>query len=194
MHKTLILILSLLLLSGVTKAQVSWWGVKGGLNISTIGTQASGFTTRLGYHAGIYASKQFFQELGIQADLMVSYQGARSSDINDFKLNYTYLTLPVMVNIYATEFVAFELGLQPGYLLRAVQAESDDKLDISDSVRDFDFAGIIGVGYKHPVIEAGLRYVLGIINTNSSNISSDVYTGNLVLQIYVAKPLGSKQN
>lgn len=179
-----------LFVSEYCMGQASWWGIKGGANISTIGNKSSGLTTRLGYHVGIYGSKQFFQELGVQVDLLVSYQGARSSDINDLKLNYTYLTLPVFANIYAHDYVAFELGVQFGYLLRAMQAESGDKLDITDSVRNFDFAGVIGVGYKHPKIESGLRYVLGITNTSSSNVNSEVYTGNKVLQIYVAKPIG----
>ena len=191
MQRYFLVLIFLCLFAATSTAQSKWYGVKGGLNISTLGNKSSGYTSKLGYHFGMYGSRRFFQELGVDMELMVSYQGARNSDINDLRLNYTYLTLPVMANIYFREDFAVELGMQFGYLLRAVQSESGDKQEISENVNSFDFSGIIGIGYKNHKFGSGLRYVLGITNTNSSIILSDVYFGNKVFQIYFAKSIWS---
>ena len=169
------------------------WGVKGGLNVSTLGKQSSGFTTRLGYNFGMYATKRYFQELGMDIELLVSLQGARNSTINDSRLNYTYLALPVVADIFFHESISFELGLQFAYLLRAIQYEAGDKVDIKDRVNDFDFSGIIGLNYSKPYGNIGIRYVLGINNTNSAPQASETKIRNKVLQIYIAKSLNSKK-
>ena len=169
-------------------AQVSYFGFKGGLNVSTIGSEESGFTTRLGYNVGFYAAKQYFQELGLQTELLISYQGARSETVNDLKLNYTYLTLPVFANIYFQEGMAMELGAQFGYLLRAIEYDGGNKTNIRDNVNNFDFAGIIGFSYTKHYGSAGFRYVLGVTNVNGASIAFNE-ASNKVLQFYIAKTL-----
>ena len=170
-------------------AQVSWFGFKGGLNVSTIGAKSTGLTTRLGYNLGFYASRQYFQELGLQTELLISYQGARDQSFSDQKLNYTYLTLPVFANIYFQEGVAMELGAQIGLLLRAIEYNNGDKINIRDNVNNFDFSGVIGLSYTKPYGSAGLRYVLGVTNTNSTPVLADQSFRNKVLQFYIAKTL-----
>jgi len=76
------------------------FGFKGGPNISTLGKTGSGYTSKLGYNLGFYSSSRFYQELGVQMELLISQQGARSEILSDLKLNYTYLTAPLFVNFY----------------------------------------------------------------------------------------------
>ncbi len=165
------------------------FGFKGGLNVSTLGGNATGSSARLGYNFGFYAENRMYQELGIQTELIVSFQGARSSDINNLKLNYTYLALPVISNIYFNEDVALEAGLQPAYLLRAIQYDGGDKFNIRDNVNNFDLSGIIGISYNKPYGKAGVRFVLGITNTNGTAFTFKSNSKNKVLQLYLAKTL-----
>jgi hypothetical protein len=165
------------------------FGFKGGLNVSTLGQQGAGFTSKLGYNLGFYSEKRFYQELGVQMELLLSLQGARIETISDLKLNYTYLTVPLIAKIYFIESASIEAGLQPGYLLRAIQADDGDKYSIRDDVNSFDFSGIIGLNYSKPYGSIGIRYVLGINNTTSASRSSEVKYKNKVLQLYISKTL-----
>ena len=165
------------------------FGFKGGLNVSTLGQQGAGYTAKLGYNLGFYSEKRFYQELGVQLELLLSLQGARSEAISDLKLNYTYLTVPLIAKIYFIESASIEAGLQPGYLLRAVQVDDGDKYSIRDDVYSFDFSGVIGLNYSKPYGSVGIRYVLGINNTTNASRSSDVKYKNKVLQLYISKTL-----
>lgn len=190
MRRILLFLLALIICSCSLQAQSQHtFGFKGGLNVSTLGGNATGSSARLGYNLGFYAENRMFQELGIQTELLVSFQGARSTDINNLKLNYTYLTLPVILNIYFSEDVALEAGLQPAYLLRAVQYDGGDKFDIRDNVNNFDLSGILGISYNKSYGKAGVRFVLGITNTNGTSFTFKSNSKNKVLQLYLAKTL-----
>lgn len=165
------------------------FGFKGGLNVSTLGNNESGFSAKLGYNFGFYGEKRFYQEVGVQTELLVSLQGARSSNFDALRLNYTYIALPIIANIYFSEGAAVELGLQGGYLIRAIQKDGGNKINIRDDVNNWDLSGIIGLAYGKKFGKAGIRYVLGISNTNGSWFTFDTNSKNKVLQLYLAVPL-----
>lgn len=165
------------------------FGFKGGLNVTAIGGKESGWSTKLGYNVGFFAEKRYFQELGLQTELIVSFQGARSQAINNLKLNYTYLAIPIFANFYFHEGAALEVGLQPAYLLRAIQSDGGDKIDIKEDVNNWDLSGIIGLSYNKPYGGLGIRYVIGITNTNGTWFTFDTNSKNKVLQLYIAKTL-----
>ena len=183
---SLFLLLSLpIMLLGQTSGQ---FGLKGGLNVSTLGGKESGYSAKLGYHAGLYVEKQYYQEIGVTIELLVSLQGARVQGYDELKLNYTYLTLPIMANIYFAKGASVDLGLQGGYLLRAIQKDGGNKIDISEDVNKGDLGGIVGLSYLNHV-RIGVRYVLGISNSNGTFFTFSSNSKNNVLQIYVAIPL-----
>lgn len=159
------------------------------MNISTLGEQGAGFASKLGYNLGFYSEKRFYQELGVQTELLLSLQGARVENISDLKLNYTYLTAPIIAKIYFIKSTSIEAGLQPGYLLRAVQVDDGDRFSVRDDVYSFDFSGIIGINYSKPYGSIGFRYVLGINNTTNASSSSEVKYKNKVLHLYISKTL-----
>jgi hypothetical protein len=162
------------------------FGFKGGPNVSTLGKQGSGYTAKLGYHFGFYSKSRFYQELGAQMELLVSLQGARSNQVSDLKLNYTYLTAPIFANIYFVESASIESGIQLGYLIKATQVDDGDKYNIREDVNNVDFSGVIGINYSKPYGSIGIRYVLGINNTTNASRSSDVKFKNKVLQLYIS--------
>lgn len=193
MMRSVFSILILFVSSSLHGQSVNQFGFKGGANISTLGPIGTGYTSKIGYHFGFYSSTQFYQELSLQLEFMVSQQGARSELLSDLKLNYTYLTLPLLANIYFIESAAIESGVQVGYLLKATQVDGGDKFNRSDEVRNLDLSGIIGINYSKPFGTIGLRYVLGINNTNSASPSAEVRFANKVLQLYVAKTILKSQ-
>ena len=164
------------------------FGIKGGLNVSTLG-QDPLLTPKLGYNVGLYSSSRYYQELGLQVELILSEQGARYESFSNLKLNYTYLNVPVFANIFFVEDAAIECGLQAGYLLKATQIDEGEKYDIREEVRSWDFSGILGLSYNKPYGSLGIRYVLGINNVNSASRSSEIKHRNNVLQLYIAKTL-----
>ncbi len=164
------------------------FGFKGGLNVSTLGQSESG-AAKLGYHFGFFGEKRYYQELGIKTELLLSLQGARSSQISDLKLNYTYLILPVIASIYFNQEASVDLGIQGGYLLRAIQKDGGNKINIRDNVNNWDLSGVIGLSYGKSYGKIGIRYLLGISNTNGSFFTFDSNSKNKVLQVYVAMPL-----
>ncbi len=97
--------------------------------------------------------------------------------------------MPVILNVYFSEDVALEAGLQPAYLLRAVQYDGGDKFDIRDNVNNFDLSGILGISYNKSYGKAGVRFVLGITNTNGTAFTFKSNSKNKVLQLYLAKTL-----
>ena len=189
---TLILI-SLVLSSQLYSQNITVIGLKGGANISTLGPTGAGYTAKVGYNLGVYSASRFFQELGVQMEILMSEQGARSEYFSDLKLNYTYLAVPLFANIYFIESAAIEGGLQMGYLLNATQVDAGDKYNISNDVKNFDFSGIIGINYSKPYGSVGLRYVLGINNTTDASRSAEIRYTNKVLQLYIAKTLYSSE-
>ncbi len=162
---------------------------KGGMNVSTLGGKESGSSAKLGYHIGFSGEKRYYQELGVKAELMVSLQGARSSQVSELKLNYTYLVLPVIAAIYINEGTSLDLGLQGGYLLRAIQKDGGVKINIRDNVNNWDLSGIFGLSYGKSYGRIGIRYVLGISNTNGSFFTFDSNSKNKVFQAYISVPL-----
>ncbi len=190
MQHRLFLIVSIALLSFNCHAQpTGQFGFKGGLNVSSLGNKEAGLSAKLGYNFGFYGEKRFYQEVGVQTELLVSFQGARSTDVSEVRLNYTYIVLPIIANIYFSEGAAVELGLQGGYLIRAIQKDGGNKINIRDSVNNWDLSGIIGLAYGKKFGRIGIRYVLGITNTNGSWFTFDTNSKNKVLQLYLAVPL-----
>lgn len=185
-----ILVLLLVFISCNAFAQSPYlFGFKGGMNVSTLGKEGSGYTTKLGYHFGFYSTSRFYQEFGLQMELLVTQQGARVEDISNLKLNYTYLAAPIFANIYFTESASIEAGLQVAYLLKATQVDEGEKINQRDVVRNWDLAGILGFNYSKPYGSIGIRYVLGFTNTNNSSVAAENKFRNKVLQLYVAKTL-----
>lgn len=193
MKSRLILSIFLFLLSIYSYGQPAYlFGVKGGLNVSTLG-QDPLLTPKLGYNVGLYYSSRYYQELGVQLELLLSQQGARYDSYSNLKLNYTYLNVPVIANIYFIEDAAIECGLQVGYLLKATQVDEGEKFDISEDVKSWDFSGVVGISYNKTYGSIGIRYVLGINNVNNASRSSEIKHRNNVLQLYVAKTITKSQ-
>lgn len=144
-------------------AQQTRFGVKGGLNLSTVvGGDVDDTKTLVGFHLGGFAEINIVEKFFIQPELLFSAQGTKvdggfGGDV-DFKLNY--LNIPVLAKYYIVDNkFSVEAGPQLGVLLSA-KAEGED---IKDFTRSVDFGFNIGAGYNFTDnLAVGLRYTIGL--------------------------------
>lgn len=157
---------------GFTNAQQTRFGVKGGLNISTlVGGDVEDTKSLVGFHVGGFAEIKIFDKFFIQPELLYSAQGTKvdgplGADA-DLKLNY--LNIPVLAKYYIVDKFSVEAGPQLGILLSA----KADGTDFKDYTRSVDFGFNIGAGYNFTDnLSVGLRYTIGLSPITDKDIDN----------------------
>ncbi|MCG8308214.1 MAG: PorT family protein [Cytophagales bacterium] len=179
----LLLILSNFYLIQV-KAQEVEIGLKAGMNVSTLGRAELGFMSRVAYHIGGTAEFITTPFFSLQTELMYSLQGAAVDRSQNIYLNYHYLNIPLLAKAYFYEDASFEIGVQYGRLIEAVNENYLGSQQ--DQINKNDFAVAFGLAYKlNEKINFGIRYNLGISNTADRNIIYEQRHTNRVLQISI---------
>lgn len=159
-------------------------GIKGGMNVSTLGRPDLGFQARIGYHIGGTAEFITTPFFSVQTELVYSLQGAAVDRTQDIYLNYHYLNIPLLAKAYFYEDASFEIGFQYGRLLKAVNASYLGTSE--DDVNKNDFSAVFGLAYKlGETVNFGIRYNLGITNTANRDIIYELRHTNRVLQISI---------
>ena len=180
-------IIAILIFTSVqTHAQVVM-GLKGGLNVATLGTSST-YNPRLSYHIGGYYSQHIEEQYGIQVGLQYSLQGARvNNGISGSRLSYHYLSVPVLMKFYLSGSIYAEVGPQVAYLLKAQYKESGFEDDKTASVKRWDFLGMVGFGHETDTGgNMGLRLGIGFTNPSGASVGNEFVPRNLVLQGYIA--------
>jgi opacity protein-like surface antigen len=159
---------------GFTNAQETRFGVKGGLNISTVvGGDVENTKSLVGFHVGGFAEIHIVQKFFIQPELLFSTQGTKVDGPfgvdGDIKLNY--LNIPVLAKYYIVDKkFSVEAGPQLGVLLSA-KAEDED---IKDFTRSVDFGFNIGAGFNFTDnLSIGLRYTIGLSPLSDEDIDNE---------------------
>ncbi|KIQ14020.1 hypothetical protein RT99_23955 [Flavobacterium sp. MEB061] len=159
---------------GFTNAQETRFGVKGGLNISTVvGGDVENTKSLVGFHVGGFAEIHIVQRFFIQPELLFSTQGTKVDGPfgvdGDIKLNY--LNIPVLAKYYIVDKkFSVEAGPQLGVLLSA-KAEDED---IKDFTRSVDFGFNIGAGFNFTDnLSIGLRYTIGLSPLSDEDIDNE---------------------
>ena len=169
-----------------SKAQDVELSAKAGMNVATLGKSDLGYAARIGYHVGGMAEFITTPFFSIQVELLYSLQGAAIDQSRQIYLNYHYLNVPLLAKAYFYEDASFEIGIQYGYLLKAVDKNDFNAQDQSESVKSSDFAGVFGLAYKlDDKFTFGLRYNLGIGNTAKQNVVYEKRLTNRVFQVSI---------
>ena len=178
-----ILLLAVIAVLGVTNvnAQKINFGVKGGLNFASIsGDNTKEIDPVAAFNFGLLSEIPISEKFSFQPEVMFSGQGYSFKD-KDNLIALNYLNVPLMGKYYVTKGLSIEAGPQLGFLLSA----KDEKKDVKDSFKTFDFGVNFGLGYKlENGINFGVRYNLGLTDINNL----DNYSGknrNGVLQVSV---------
>lgn len=182
MKKLYIFFLPLIMLFNEARAQEVELGAKAGMNVSNLGK--SGYLARIGYHVGGTAEFITTPFFSIQTELVYSLQGAAIDRSQNIYLNYHYLNLPVLAKAYFYEDASFEIGMQYGFLMKAVNKSDVYTDEITSQVNRNDFAAVFGLNYKlGDRFNFGLRYNLGITNTQKQDVIYENRRTNRVLHI-----------
>lgn len=182
MKKLYIFFLPLMMLFSEAQAQEVELGAKAGMNVSNLGK--SGYLARIGYHVGGTAEFITTPFFSIQTELVYSLQGAAIDRTQNIYLNYHYLNLPVLAKAYFYEDASFEIGMQYGFLMKAVNRSDVYTDEITSQVNRNDFAAVFGLNYKlGDSFNFGLRYNLGITNTQKQDVIYENRRTNRVLHI-----------
>ncbi|MDB5234565.1 MAG: hypothetical protein JWR44_1558 [Hymenobacter sp.] len=189
------IILSLGLLAGVVgaaSAQDIRFGVKAGVNYSTItADNTDGIQSKIGLQAGGLVNFGLSDLISIQPEVLYSQKGYQSEEDSDVKVKMNYIDIPVMVKVNAGGLF-FEAGPQLGILAGAKLTDGSTDVDIKEGLNTVDFGYAVGLGYQlesGPML--GLRYNGGISNI-SKNGSDDDKARNSAFQLYVGYVFGGK--
>jgi len=182
MKKIILLAIPFFLLITDAKAQEVEWGVKGGMNVATLGRSELGYLPRVTYHVGGSAEFITTPFISVQTELVYSLQGAALDRSQDIYLSYHYLNVPLLGKAYFYEDASFELGVQYGRMIKAVYSNFAGSQE--DEINKNDFSVVFGLAYKiGEKVNFGLRYNLGITNTADLDIIYEQRYTNRVLQI-----------
>lgn len=183
MKKQFLLIALFIAIISFANAQEVEFGAKAGMNISTLGKSDLRFSSRMAYHVGGTAEFITTPFFSFQTELVYSLQGAAIDRSQNIYLNYHYLNVPLFAKAYFYEDASFEIGVQYGYLLKAIDKNEYYGNEL-DEIKKSDFAAVFGVQYKlNEKFTFGLRYNLGISNTTNQKIIYEKRFTNRVLQI-----------
>lgn len=167
MKKILVLaVFTVLGFANVTAQEIKF-GVKAGLNFSTVnGDHTEGIDYVTSQNIGLVSEIPLSEKFSFQPEVLYSRQGYSFGD-NIVELNY--LNVPLMGKYYLAKGFSVEAGPQIGFLLSA----KNEKLDVKDAFKKVDFGFNFGLGYKFQNgINFSARYNLGLTDINNVEGSS----------------------
>lgn len=205
MKQKFVLLLVLVVVSAGVHAQKVAFGVKAGMNVSSLGGYEYIFShedaeleNKLGLYTGVFTQIYLTPKLGIETGLFYTQLGGKDKE-NDYDEQYevtanpSYLQLPVSI-LYRFELPGKltlypSLGVYGGYGLSgkiktrgsvgATHVDADmDYFD--DFARRFDFGGTVGLNLEYRKILLGVGYDRSFIRVNEEKVryDDDAYNSN----------------
>lgn len=171
------------------------FGLKAGVNLSNISNGQANLdfspSMNTGFHIGAVANLHFGYRnegspvgtglFGLQPELLFSMQGF---DVDGEKVNFSYLTLPIMAKLYIVNGFNIEAGPYFGYMLSASPNSTvidGTQIDISVLKGGFDVGAGVGLGYETKLgLTVGARYNIGF-----SDVAENIQWKNNVFAISV---------
>ncbi len=162
------IISAMVLSSFILKAQDVSFGLKGGLNISSlkVSNTSANYDPRISMHAGGLAHIHLTKQFAIQPEVVFSGQGFKTSGDEVYRLNY--LNVPVLVQYMFDNGFRLQTGPQVGFLLSGKRYKDDVTVDVKDFYKQVGFDWAVGAGYLIPKTGFGLdaRFNFGIAKLN----------------------------
>ena len=197
------LIVSGLLATTITQAQGPVFGVKGGLTLSNLyASEVDSKNGRIGFNLGVLGRTDPEKPIGLQLELLYTTKGETFTYDGlfidqEFKLNLSYVDLPVMLAVRAGEALEFHGGLYAGLLMSSNLSSSgdlgtsSDDLD-KDNFNTLDYGLVGGVAFNAGAVQVGARYNYGLSKLASSDEAEFILgdAKNSYAQLYVAFGFG----
>lgn len=175
-------------------AQLSF-GVKAGLNMSTI-TDVDDSKMKIGYKIGPTVEYALDENMAIQSALLLSSKGVKR-DVLDYTRNANYLELPISfaykypiaydTKIYANAGPYFAYGIfgKTKTKTEVAGVERETKYDTfdDDRMKNFDMGLTFGVGLEITQFNFGLNYDLGLTKISDEILYKDSKNGNFWISL-----------
>ena len=170
------------------KGDVSF-GVKGGLNVSTIGADhRNNFDAKAGFHVGVLAEIAIDKKFAIQPEIVFSSQGAKgyyydNRRYNGATLRLNYINVPVLVKYSITNQFSVEGGPQIGFNVSSKFKTDHRKYD-ANGITTADLALTAGVTYrlKNNVFFSA-RHNFGVTNIYKNSYGGTARNNTLQLSV-----------
>ncbi|MEO6730784.1 MAG: porin family protein [Ferruginibacter sp.] len=168
--KLLTLFLSTLIFSAA-HSQGFHLGIKGGANVNKLTGKSFSDEFSFGYHLGGFAEIGLSKKISIQPEVVFNQinqdtaskfsQVYKLDNLSKVKLNY--LSIPILLNYKASDFLSLQVGPQFGILM-----DQNAKLvqNGKDAFKKGDFSMLGGVQLKFSSVRIYGRYALGLSNLN----------------------------
>ena len=185
MKKTIIFAAAFFLMLSV-KAQSTHFGLKAGLNASSL-SNSSNSETKIGFNAGLLAHIHTSSKMwAIQPEIYYSSEGAKSKSDNNATLDLGYINIPVLAQYLFNQGFRIEAGPQVGFAVSAKSKSGSTTTDVKSSMNSAVFSIPVGLGY---LTSSGLgfdaRYNFGISNIYKSSalkVHSNVFQFDVFYQ------------
>jgi hypothetical protein len=195
MRKVFLTLSAVVALVSMSHAQTKF-GLKAGANIAQLKASGGGisftYDSKVGLHAGGFATIPVASNISFQPELLYSMEGAKINDENA-KIDLSYLNVPLMIQYNASGLIV-ETGPQVGLLLSAKAKDDDESEDIKEELNSTSFSWGFGAGYR---LSNGLgihgRYNLGLSNLAKDDSSEGTIKSN-VIQIGLSFALGGSSS
>lgn len=187
MKKTATLLVFLAAISTGAYAQGLSGGVKAGLNLANQTFKSSGYTVSPSmlpsFYAGAYVTFMFSEHLGLQPEVLLSGQGAKSGDD---KLKLTYINVPILIRYNVNSVLSFHVGPQIGVLASAKEKFNGGTEDVKDGYKSTDLGVAVGANVDIKKLNFTFRFVKGLSNVAESDPDfGDVTIKNYMIQLGV---------
>lgn len=179
MKRAISIFVILFLFAGFTVSAQLGFGLKGGLNLTTLNIEDPelSYDSRTGYHAGIFLRGKF-DKVGIQPELLFFTQSGEFQSAGIFgttQERFTYLSIPVMLKFYPIAGLNLQVGPQFGFLIDGERNYEDHPLfgsgsrDITEYYKKSDLSVSVGGGYDTNFgLTLDVRYNIGVKDINNA--------------------------
>jgi Outer membrane protein beta-barrel domain len=159
------------------------FGIKAGANLSSWGgDDADGLKSKIGFHAGGTVNIPVSSMFSVNPEVLFSLEGAKSEDVDDAKINLSFINIPIMLQYNNPSGFYAELGPQIGFLMSA--KSEPDGTDIKEFLKSTNFSLAFGAGYKTKSgFGFGARYALGLGNIADDD-DTDIKQSNLGFGVF----------
>lgn len=178
-------LLFLVTLTAANAQEKASFGIKGGLNYSTVtqGKFEEGPDARTSFHIGVVGEVPIVPNIfSIQPEVLYSQQGFESN-VTLLGNTYTtthkidYLNIPVLAKLYLVKGLSLEAGPQFGFKLNESH-DSDNSSIETNEVNKFDTALALGATFN---LSGGI-FIFGRYTYSLNEVVKDTDAKNKVLQ------------
>lgn len=151
MKKVFLSVIAMVAFVAVSSAQDTKFGVKGGINLASLGADADDADGVTSFYIGGLVDITVSEKFHVQPELLYSSEGAEDAEIS-------FIRIPIMAKFYVGEGFNLQAGPTIG-----IKAGADDGMD--EMTKSLDYGLGIGAAYE---LAGGLffdaRYNFGLAN------------------------------